>query len=463
MTETPPPLNSALANKIVISTQKRHTLASWGQEIYKLFTIALLGAVIGWLFEYPTLGLSVVLLLYLAVQLKHLAELRAWLKAPKTHELPEPSGLWGEVFDRLLDMQRRSRKKKKRLSAMLSEFQASTAALPDGAVVLGENGEIIWFNQAAQTLLGLRAGLDVGLRIPNLIRNPVFTDYFSAGLYENEIEAPSPFNRNNTLSLRIIPYGNSQRLLIARDISNLKRLETTRRDFVANASHELRTPLTVMRGYLEMLEPEAQEQGALSEWRVPLMEMKNQAQRMESLVNDMLKLARLESDAPTQPELLNVVKLLKRVMDEANALSQGQHRFESQIEAGLQLRGVEVEVLSIFSNLVSNAVRYTAAGGVIRVQWASEPSGACFSVTDSGIGIAARDIPRLTERFYRVDEGRSRASGGTGLGLSIVKHAIERHEGYLRIESEIGVGSTFSCHFPQERLQKTAPRIATSS
>lgn len=459
MIETPP-AQTRVAIKSGDDSQRRLTLASWRQEFYKLIGFAFIGSVVGWIFDHPILGLGTVFLLSLVVHLRHLSELRLWLKAPKSYELPEPTGIWGEVFDRLLDMQRRNRKKKKRLSAMLAEFQASTAALPDGAIVLGESGEIVWFNQAAQKLLGLRPALDIGLRIVNLVRHPAFADYFAVGDYKKEIEAPSPISRNNTLSLRIIPYGQNQRLMIVRDISDLKRLEATRRDFVANASHELRTPLTVMRGYLEMLEPEAQTQGALYEWRVPLLEMKNQAQRMESLVNDMLKLARLESDTQGQREWLNIPRILKRVLEEAKTLSQDQHRIEGDIEENLCLLGVEIEVFSIFSNLVTNAVRYTPAGGVIRVRWVSEQTGACFSVTDSGIGIAARDIPRLTERFYRVDEGRSRSSGGTGLGLSIVKHAIERHDGFLQIESQLGVGSTFSCHFPQARIQRSIQEIA---
>lgn len=457
-----PSLGESPADPSDIASQRFQTLTSWRQEFSKLTLFGLLGACVGWIFDHPTLGFCTVLTLYLAVHLKRLAELRAWLKHPKRYELPEPGGIWGEVFDRLLDMQRRSRKKKKRLSAMLSEFQASTAALPDGAVVLGKQGEIVWFNQAAQRLLGL-SSQDIGLRIPNLIRSPLFADYFAAAVYENEVEAPSPINRNKTLSLRIIPYGNEQRLLITRDISEIKRLETARRDFVANASHELRTPLTVLRGYLEMLEPEAQERGPLAEWRLPLMEMMNQTQRMESLVQDMLKLARLEADTQNRQDLLDVPHMLKRVLEESKALSQGNHQFESRIEEDLWLRGGEIEAMSIFTNLVSNAVRYTPAGGVIRVQWVMEQDGACFSVADSGIGIAARDLPRLTERFYRVDEGRSRASGGTGLGLSIVKHAVERHDGRLQIESEIGVGSTFSCHFPRARVEKNRQKVAAQN
>lgn len=456
MTEMPPSLDESHAQKPEPPPQSFQTLASWRQEFSKLMLLALLGALVGWMFSHATLGLCAVIVFYLALHLRRLAELRAWLKHPKRYELSEPSGIWGEVFDRLLDMQRRSRKKKKRLSAMLSEFQASTAALPDGAVVLGPSGEIVWFNHAAQKLLGLRSPQDIGLRIPNLLRSPVFADYLTAGVYESEVETPSPLSNAKTLSLRIIPYGHDQRLLIARDVSDMKRLETARRDFVANASHELRTPLTVLRGYLEMLEPEAKERGVLADWRVPILEMKSQTQRMESLVADMLKLARLEADSQNRQELLDVPRLIGRVVEEAKAMSQGNHRFEQQVEQRLFLLGGEVEIFSVFTNLVSNAVRYTPAGGVIRVQWMPEQDGACFSVADSGIGISARDLPRLTERFYRVDEGRSRASGGTGLGLSIVKHAMERHEGRLQIESELGVGSTFSCHFPRSRIEKIA-------
>jgi two-component system, OmpR family, phosphate regulon sensor histidine kinase PhoR len=345
---------------------------------------------------------------------------------------------------------------------MLAEFQASTAALPDGAVVLGERGEIAWFNHAAQGLLGLRTPNDVGLRIANLLRHPNFTEYFEASVFEREVELPSPINRHLTLSLRIIPYGNNQKLLIVRDVSDLRRLESARRDFVANASHELRTPLTVLKGYLEMLEPEAQGKGALASWRGPITEMKNQAARMESVVNDMLRLARLEAESSTKPEVIAVPVMLTRVLEEARAVSRGAHRFQTQIDERLYLLGVETEAQSIFSNLVTNAVRYTPGGGVIRVEWRAHNGGALFVCADTGIGIAETDIPRLTERFYRVDVGRSRASGGTGLGLSIVKHALERHEGELRVESELGVGSTFTCQFPPHRVQRRADAEALS-
>lgn len=435
---------------------------SWRGEFVRMVLSSMAAGFVAHWFGSALVGVTLVLALYLLVYLRRLSKLQAWVYQPKRYQLPDTSGVWGDVFYRLLDTQRRNRRKRKRLTAMLAEFRSSTEALPDGAVVLSERGEIMWFNLAAQTLLGLRSPQDVGLRIVNLIRYPEFADYVEAEIFNGEVEAPSPLTRERTLSLQIIPYGNNQRLLTVRDVSEIKRLETARRDFVSNASHELRTPLTVLRGYLDMLEPEAQGRNPLAEWRAPLMEMKNQTVRMESLVNDMLKLARLEAGAHGQglQDMLDAPMLLRRVLDEARALSQNSHTFEARIQPDLCLLGGETEVLSIFSNLVFNAVRYTPPGGVVRVVWEKDGNQALFSVADTGIGIAAKDLPRLTERFYRADVGRSRASGGTGLGLSIVKHALEAHQAVLHIESELGVGSTFSCHFPEERVRllvKPAP------
>lgn len=444
--------------------QQLRLIETWRHELLKLGALTLLGLIVGLMFRYVLAGVCVVLFGLLVTHLRRLAQLRAWLVSPKRHELPEASGLWGEIFDLLLDRQRRNKRKRKRLQGMLAEFEASTAALPDGAVVLSQRGEIAWFNHAAQTLLGLRAPQDVGLRVANLIRHPTFTDYLASEQYEREVEAPSPVNRAKILSLRIIPYGSNQRLLIARDVSELKRLEVARRDFVANASHELRTPLTVLRGYLEMMEPEAKGAGPLAAWRAPLQEMRNQAARMEALVTDMLKLARLEADSATpRDDLLDVPQLVTRVVEEARALSKGAHQFDAHIETGLGLVGGETELLSVMGNLVSNAVRYTPNDGTIRVAWESSRDGAVFSVSDTGIGIAEEDLPRLTERFYRVDVGRSRASGGTGLGLSIVKHALERFDARLEIRSQVGVGSTFLCHFPAHRLRRVAERAAAGA
>lgn len=421
------------------------------QEIFKAALRGFLGFLIGALFGHWLLGIGLGLALYLLMHLRYLAALRRWFDAPKMAELPEPGGIWGEVFESLLNLQRRNRKRKKRLAAIVAEFQASTEALPDGAVVLGERGEIVWFNTAGRSLLGLRSPQDVGQRIANLVRHPAFTAYFTDAEYRGEVEAPSPINPGVLLSYRVIPYGSGQRLLVVRDVSDARRLDIIRRDFVANASHELRTPLTVLRGYLDMMSADGD--AALKPWQGPIGEMRGQAQRMEALIADLLKLARLESEGQqARLEVIDVPAMLHRAVEDARAVSKGQHRFESEIADDVKLLGRDVELLSIFSNLISNASQYTPQGGTIRVRWWGDAEGAHYSVTDTGIGISEKDLPRLTERFYRVDVGRSRASGGTGLGLSIVKHALERHEARLKIESEVGVGSTFTCHFPPHRV-----------
>lgn len=451
-----------MAERPPLSPDTERMRAAWRQELAKLFLICCFGALVGSLFSGAVWGFLVVLAAHVALHYRYLASLLAWLRHPKRYELPEPGGLWGEVFDRLLDLQRRNRKKKKRLAGLLAEFQASTAALPDGAVVLSERGDIIRFNLAAQTLLGLRAQ-DVGLRVATLTRHPRFTEYLLLADFEQEVEIPSPVNNSKTLSAKIIPYGQGQRLLILRDVSELRRLDAARRDFVSNASHELRTPLTVLKGYLEMMEAESQNGGSLTSWKAPLVEMRNQSVRMESLVTDMLKLARLESDVQIRPVWIAASALIRRAVNEAKALSAGQHSFEVDVDDRLQVLGSELDLLSVFANLVVNAVRYTPAQGVIRVRWVSAAGGgADYSVADTGIGIAQEDIPRLTERFYRVDVGRSRASGGTGLGLSIVKHAAERHDARLLIESEVGVGSTFTCVFPGHRIRPVAAPVSGS-
>jgi two-component system, OmpR family, phosphate regulon sensor histidine kinase PhoR len=436
-----------MAEPAPLSPDSERMRAVWRQELIKLFLLCCLGALVGSLFSGAIWGFLVVLGVHVALHYRYLASLMAWLRHPKRYLLPEPGGLWGEVYDRLLDLQRRNRKKKKRLAGMLAEFQASTAALPDGAVVLSERGDIIRFNLAAQTLLGLRSQ-DVGLRVATLMRHPRFTEYLLLGDFSQEVEMPSPVNSSKILSARVIPYGKEQRLLILR---------------VSNASHELRTPLTVLKGYLEMMEAEAQGGGALSVWKAPLGEMKNQSIRMESLVNDMLKLARLESDMQPRPVWIAAAGLIRQAVNEARALSAGQHSFEVEVDERLQVLGSELDLLSLFANLVVNAVRYTPPQGMIRVRWeAAAGGGADYSVADTGIGIAQEDIPRLTERFYRVDVGRSRASGGTGLGLSIVKHAVERHDARLLIDSEVGVGSTFTCLFPGHRIRPVEPLVAAA-
>lgn len=422
------------------------------QECARVFWRAVAGIFVGFWTQSWSIGALVFVGLWLGSQLRALLRLRAWLNRPKHVELPETPGLWGEVYDALYNLQRRNRKRKRRLAAMLAEFRASTAALPYGTVVLSSHGQIAWFNEAAQLLLGLDFRKDVGQRIPNLVRHPRFTEYFATEDYDHHIEVPSPLNPLLTLSLRVVPYGRSQRLLIVRDISESQRLEATRRDFVANASHELQAPLNILVSRLDALDPQAAPDDG---WRQALADMLGQLNRMRVLLDDMMTLARMEADPPfMQQTRVDVPQLLETVRTGAESLSGGRHELEFFAEPGLCLIGHERELHSVFANLLDNAIRYTPAGGRISVDWRSEEHGACFRVRDSGPGIPERDLPRITERFYRVDADHSRQTGGTGLGLSIVRHALERHDARLQVDSVVGMGSTFSCHFPPSRLQR---------
>ena len=439
--------------------RNRRMRAAWLAELRRLLLAVALGWLLGWTLDVPHLGVATALLLLIGFHLRQLYCLARWSQQPQRTELPDTAGVWGVIFDALYETQRRARGRKRKLASILSEFQASTAALPDSAVVVSPRGEIAWFNSAAQTMLGLRSPQDIGNRVNNLIRDPTFSRYVEGRDYAEDLLLPSPMDPQTTLSVRLIPYGNGQRLLIARDVSESRRLDRMRRDFVANASHELRTPLTVLAGYVDMMRPDAAKpDGPLAMWAAPLEEMRRQLTRMETLLEDLLKLARLESETPApRGETVDMPELIDASLAEARQLSVGAHRIDSDVDPELMLSGRQSELHSIVGNLLSNAVRYTPEGGSIHLSWRREAGDeAVLRVSDSGIGIDPEVIPRLTERFYRVDVGRSRASGGTGLGLAIVKHALEHHEGALDIDSTPGEGSTFICRFPAYRAQGPA-------
>lgn len=429
------------------------------QEAWRVAWRALAAVFIGvWMHDWQ-IGALVFVILYLFTNLRALWRLRAWLTHPKHVELPEVGGLWGEIYDELYTLKRRNRKRKKRLADILAEFRASTAALPYGTVVLSAHGQIAWFNAAAQLLLGLDFRKDVGQRVANLMRHPRFTEYLASEDYDRDIEVPSPVDPIATLSLRIAPYGRGQRLLIVRDVSELRRLEATRRDFVANASHELKTPLEVLGSELDV-ESRSHAQGAMSSSAIARMRV--QVDRMTALVGDMLQLAQLETTVSASRQTqVAMSKLLEALRVEAESLSHGRHTLTFDAEAGLDLIGRAPELHSAFMNLIDNAIRYTPAGGHIQVRWFTELQGACLAVRDSGIGIAEKDLLRVSERFFRVDDEQARENGGVGLGLSIAKHAVERHDGRLQIESRPGGGSTFSCHFPAWRVRCTAANQVT--
>ncbi len=428
---------------------------AWRRELGLLCVWMVLWAITGFLISHLLAALLAGVSLYLALHLGYTYKLHDWLIRGERKPPPDGSGVWQEIFMEFHHITQRSRKRKRHLKSIVSEFEASTAALPDGAVVLDSKARIVWFNSAAGLLLDLHSPKDIGQRIANLVRHPSFTQYLADPSCCQQVEIPSGSSDEKVVALRIIPYGNGQRLLIARDISDQKRLEAMRRDFVANASHELRTPLTVLRGYLEMMVDEGDQHnagGALKRWQKPISEMSAQAVRMGRIIEDLLKLARVESEGHKQKqEVVNVPELLERLLADARKTDEKSHTITGDFDQALFLYGRPGELESVFSNLITNAVQYTPTEGDIHVRWWCEHNAACFSVTDTGIGIDARYIPRLTERFYRVDPGRSSASGGTGLGLAIVKHCLEHHESELEVASEINVGSSFSCRFPGQR------------
>lgn len=335
----------------------------------------------------------------------------------------------------------------RRIASSLRDLRSAAGNLPDAVVLLDNEQHVRWFNHAAEDLLGLRRPHDRGTDIYERLRASDLAGWLQDGAREplNDIAAPGRPDRH--LNVTLLPFGRRQRLLLARDISDLTRLEQIRRDFVANVSHELRTPLTVIHGYLELLDPED-----VPELAPVLGEMRAQSKRMGQIVEDLLTLSRLETQDHVSDERVQMAPLLATLRKEAEALSQGRHRVVLESTAEADLLGSPKDLHSALSNLVSNAVRYTPAGGDITIRWQRVGNDAVYSVTDTGFGIPASHLARLTERFYRVSSSRSRDSGGTGLGLSIVKHVLNLHHARLQIESAPGQGSVFSCHFGSERL-----------
>jgi two-component system phosphate regulon sensor histidine kinase PhoR len=411
----------------------------------------------GWLGAALLLGLwfgsagwwlAAALALYVVHVLRNVLLLDRVLDGHKRVPLFATRGLWAEIFARVDRIRAKARNRKKKYHRLLREVRESTGALSDGGIILNADHEIVWFNPAATTLLGLNPATDIGNRIDNLLRHPDFVAYLAEPTPE-PITVPSPREEVGWLNVQIIPYGTDQRLAIVRDITREVSLERTRRDFVANASHELRSPLTVIAGYLDTLADDADMPPS---WKGPVSEMQRQAERMTRILRDLIELTRLESaDGGAAPEFVDVIAMLKLIAREFQA-SGNRPSVSLKIETDVALLGSESELHSIFYNLVNNAVRFTPPMGSVQIVWKTEGAAAAFEVIDTGIGIPEEQIPRITERFYRVDPGRSRASGGTGLGLAIVKHALQRHDGTLSIRSVEGQGSTFSCTFPAPRV-----------
>lgn len=404
----------------------------------------------------PVLGLAVALLLLFGIWCVHLFQLSRllrWAREPLGAAVPDGSGIWEDVFAALYQRSREQREQRQALTETLERFRMVAQTLPDGVVILAEDLTIEWLNTNAEAHMGLSAQRDTGYPITNLFRDEAFVDYLQARQFGTALELRPLRQAGRVLSLQLVPFGENQTMLLTRDVSQREKLETMRRDFVANVSHELKTPLTVVAGFIETLADGIDD--------IPKQDVKHylelaaeQAGRMQRLIEDLLILSSLETGSPPpHEEEVMVDALLAEVRGEINSLSGGRHEIRVDSDGPPLLRGSTKELRSAFGNLAGNAVRYTPEGGHIQLRWKrQEDGGAEFSVSDDGPGIAAEHLPRLTERFYRVDRGRSRDTGGTGLGLAIVKHALERHQAELEIVSEPGHGSTFRARFPAHRV-----------
>jgi len=421
-----------------------------------LLRLALVAVLIGvaWYFWGPVIGLALGLLLVVALamtQTTYLYQLSRWLDNPDQIRLTDGFGAWTDIFARLYRLRRDEEKNRNELAEWLSRFRQAMNLLPDGVVIMDDVLFLEWCNPLAEEHLGLSLDKDKGMRVTNLIRSPDFIDYIILGRYEQ----PLPLSLGaRKLIVHLIPFENRRQILVTHDITESERLEQTRRDFIANASHELRTPLTVINGFLEIATTEPDLHPASRDQHLKLMV--EQGKRMQNLVEDMLSLTRLESiDYPVRAESVDIKGLLDQMQREGEALSGGRHRISVEFN-GPDIMGSADELRSAFSNLVSNAVRYTPANGEIVIGWQSNEVGPQFFVRDNGIGIKQEHIVRLTERFYRVDKGRSRETRGTGLGLAIVKHVLMRHDASLTIESELDKGSVFMVQFPSSALALSA-------
>lgn len=427
----------------------RNGIASELRWFFLFFSLsALLGIALN-LFPY---FLSLGLLLYVARVIFLLRRLSQWMatfnrESPASHQFP---GVWGELAEDVIRLSKKMARENNKLQSRIDRVQEMTSALTDGVLLIDAKGCIDWWNAAAENLIELKTA-DRGYKISNFIRNPNFIKYFDGGRYDEPLVLLSPHEQHTHLQYQVEPFGKGERIIVVRDVTRMFRLEQMRKDFVANVSHELRTPLTVVRGYLETLgdSPEAP-----ASWARAFAQMQEQSRLMTALVNDLITLAKLETDDnEVHIEQVNIADMIETIVGDARALSGAKNQtFHRSGDEALCIQGCERELRSAFSNLIFNAVHYSPQDADISIEYHLMGGEAVVMVTDTGVGIDPKHIPRLTERFYRVDSGRSKASGGTGLGLAIVKHVLLRHEADLKIVSRLGVGSKFSCHFPENRL-----------
>lgn len=433
--------------------QRNHRL----EELKRVAAAVVAGTLLGLVFGHTAWFVAGALAIYLGWFTAELVKLHRWLNASSAQgtpqEPPDSFGLWGEIFDGIYRLQKREKIAQAELQSIIDRAQDSVTALNDGVVIIEGDGTLEWWNPAAERLLGLRWPQDKDQPVTNLLRDPRFTRYFAEADFSRTLDMPSPRSDELQVQVQITVFGNGDRLMIARDVTRLHQLEQIRRDFVANVSHELKTPLTVIKGYLETLAHAGNADGSSRQARA-FAQMSQQAERMDRLVNDLLLLSRLESTQPDAARQAVAIRaMLENIRSDAlTAHGDKKHTISLRVDDDVRLLGSDIELQSAFSNILVNAAKYTDPNGDISIHWWVDDKGAHLSVTDTGIGIEPQHLPRLTERFYRTDAGRSIAEGGTGLGLAIVKHVLKRHDAWLEIHSEPGKGSTFTCHFPRERV-----------
>lgn len=424
---------------------------SWKRLVLELFLSCIPALVLGAMFGYLPWFLLASVTGLLIWHFWNLLQLSWWLWVDRSMTPPPGHGSWEPLLYGLHQMQLRNKKRRRELGSLIKRFRSGAESLPDAVVLTTEEGVIFWCNGLAQQLLGLRWPDDNGQNILNLLRYPEFTQYLKQQAFAKPLNLV--LNNGRHLEIRVMPYSEQQLLMVARDVTQMHQLEGARRNFFANVSHELRTPLTVLQGYLEMMQEQTLS-GATRE--KALHTMREQTSRMEGLVKQLLTLSKIEaSPIHTPNEVIDVPMMLRVVEREAQTLSQQRQTIEFHVDNSLKVLGSDEQMRSAISNLVYNAVNHTPPATHIIVSWQRVASGVEFSVEDNGPGIAAEHIPRLTERFYRVDKARSRQTGGSGLGLAIVKHAVNHHDSRLEITSEPGKGTRFSFTLPERLIAKS--------
>lgn len=428
--------------------------ASWRKLLIGLVLLLGGGAGIGALYGHADWGLMIAALLGLLWQVRQLLTFERAVRSGDFDAFRYGEGVWEELFARFNYQHERGDRRKDEYRKLLKEIRKSTNAMPDGAVIIDADHEIVNCNKASKELAGLKRKKDRGQRIDNIIRDPELTKLLESEDQTRAIDIASPVKDGNWLNVRVVPYGVDQRLLFLRDITERIRMHKMRRDFVANASHELRSPLTVISGYLDAI---SEDKDIPAAWAGPVEQMLTQSKRMSYLVSELLELSSLEGGSKASTEDVVDVASLLTAAKTSYLRDTSLPAIELNLESPAQIRGESSQIESVISNLLSNALRHTPSDGTVTLSWRSGANGADLLVSDTGVGIAEEHIPRLTERFFRVDKGRSRDDGGIGLGLAIVKHVLNRHDAELFISSGVGEGATFCCHFPASRIIVDAP------